>query len=65
MATASDPFEATDDNGITVKGTVDVYRHPKGPFFDLQASIIRNLGTRMHISIISTRERPARSIETS
>jgi hypothetical protein len=31
---ASEPFEATDDNGNTVTGTVEVFRHPKGPYFD-------------------------------
>jgi hypothetical protein len=31
---ASEPFEATDDKGNTVTGTVDVYRDPKGPYFD-------------------------------
>ena len=30
----SEPFEATDDNGITVRGTVDVHRDRKGPYFD-------------------------------
>ena len=30
----SEPFEATDDNGITVRGTVDVYRDRNGPYFD-------------------------------
>jgi hypothetical protein len=27
---ASEPFEATDDNGNTVTGTVEVFRHPVG-----------------------------------
>jgi hypothetical protein len=31
---ASEPFEITDENGITVTGTVDVYRHPKGPYYN-------------------------------
>jgi hypothetical protein len=31
---ASETFEVTDDNGITVTGTVDVFRHPKGPYYD-------------------------------
>ena len=30
----SEPFEATDDNEITVRGTVDVYRDRNGPYFD-------------------------------
>src|SRR5882724_1862856 len=31
---ASEPFEVTDDKGNTVTGTVDVFRDPKGPYFD-------------------------------
>ena len=42
MAMASEPFEATDDNGITVTGTVDVYRHPKGPYFDPKSKFYKN-----------------------
>lgn len=31
---ASESFDATDDNGNNVTGTVEVYRDPKGPYFD-------------------------------
>ena len=31
---ASEPFEVTDANGITVRGSVEVSRHPKGAFND-------------------------------
>ena len=31
---ASEPFEVTDANGITVRGTVNVGRNPRGAFFD-------------------------------
>jgi len=30
----SEAFEVTDDKGNTVTGTVDVFRDPKGPYFD-------------------------------
>lgn len=30
----SEPFEVTDDNGITVKGTVDVSRDPGGDYYN-------------------------------
>jgi hypothetical protein len=30
----SEPFEVTDDKGNTVTGTIDVFRDPKGPYFD-------------------------------
>lgn len=30
----SEPFEVTDDKGNTVTGTVDVFRDPKGPYYD-------------------------------
>jgi hypothetical protein len=30
----SEPFEARDDNGITVTGTVDVNRDPKGDYYN-------------------------------
>jgi hypothetical protein len=28
----NEPFDVTDDNGITVTGTVDVYRDPNGDY---------------------------------
>jgi len=39
---ASEPFEATDDNGNTVTGTVEVFRDPKGPYFDPAHPYFRN-----------------------
>jgi hypothetical protein len=39
---ASEPFEATDANGITVTGTVDVFRDPNGHFFKPGSQYYRN-----------------------
>src|SRR5258708_33825853 len=30
----SEPFDVTDDNGITVTGTVDMYRDTEGDYYD-------------------------------
>jgi hypothetical protein len=30
----NEPFDVTDDNGITVTGTVDVYRDPNGDYYN-------------------------------
>lgn len=54
---ASEPFEVTDDNGITVTGTVDVYRDPNGPFFDLKSEFYQQPRyADAHFDFFNTRE---------
>lgn len=54
---ASEPFEVTDDNGITVRGGVEVSRHPKGAFYDPTSSYYGDPRyAESHIVYSNTRE---------
>jgi hypothetical protein len=54
---ASEPFEATDDNGIAVTGTVDVFRNPKGPYFDPNSEFYKKPRyADFHFDYFNTRE---------
>lgn len=54
---ASEPFDVTDDNGIRVTGTVDVFRHPKGPYFDPKSKYYKQPRyADAHFDYFNTRE---------
>jgi len=54
---ASVPFEVTDDNGITVRGSVEVSRDPKGDFYNPGSRYLGNPRyAEFHIVYSNTRE---------
>ena len=54
---ASEPFEVTDANGITVRGTVNVVGPPEGAFFDPTSPYYRNPRyADAYYSYLNTRE---------
>ena len=54
---ASEPFEVTDGNDVTVRGSVEVSRNPKGSFYDPRSPNFRNPRfAESHIVYSNTRE---------